>query len=224
MRASPFNDLLTGPLSSRVVWEQGFRCPCVQPDGGKDRKCVICGGIGRYWGAPSTEFRCGVTSLSAKALAAIQQKFGPGTIGDSQASIPGNAPCWALLGEGDRFTVLDAQDRLEWTLSPGNPVKLPYQAVLLAARIRTAPALTTITDLVPGTPAWTAVISVNAQNQVSVTVPTVIAFTAPRRFEVVRDLSQVRAFVTAIPTFPAPAGVTGLPKKVLLRLIDWTVR
>ncbi|MBI3131497.1 MAG: hypothetical protein HYZ13_09240 [Acidobacteria bacterium] len=43
-------------------------------------------------------------------------------------------------------------------------------------------------------------------------VPTVLRLEAPRRYEVVRDLAQVRAFGTH------------LPRKVLLRLLDLSAR
>lgn len=57
---------------------------------------------------------------------------------------------------------------------------------------------------------------VDSSGRITVTVQTVITFEAPRRYEVVRDLAQVRSF-------PSIDSV-GLPKKMLLKLIDWTVR
>jgi hypothetical protein len=47
---------------------------------------------------------------------------------------------------------------------------------------------------------------------IQVDVPTALTFLAPQRYEVVKELSKVRSF--------AP----GLPRKVLVKLIDWTVR
>jgi hypothetical protein len=47
---------------------------------------------------------------------------------------------------------------------------------------------------------------------VQVDVATALSFLAPQRYEVVKELSQLRSF--------AP----GLPKKLLVKLIDWTVR
>ena len=203
MHGSAFNSLLTGTLSSRVVWEKARICPCVGSDGSLDRTCGVCGGKGKYWDLPSDEFRAGVLSLSAKALAAIQQRFGPGLIGDAQISIPGNAEAWSDVGESDRFTVLDALDSLEWIVTPGNPVALPYGAEVLRAKVRTVDK--TAVELVD-------VPEPNGKGKIAVSVATVLSFRAPRRFEVVRDLSQVRAFGDR------------LPKKLLLKLIDWTVR
>lgn len=203
MRGAPFDALLTGPLSSRVVWERAYPCPCVDSDGSAERKCGVCGGTGRYFDHVSDEFRCGITGLSAKALAGIQQRLGPGMVGDGMASVPGCAPCWDDIAEGDRLVVLDALDPLKWVLTPGNPVRLPMGSEILRARVRANDGLSVVEVDPPLT---------DAGGRVSVAVVTTLAMRAPRRYEVVRDLSQVRAFGER------------LPKKLLVKLIDWTVR
>ena len=203
MNGTNFDRLLQGPLGSEVVWERAYKCPCVGPEGESTRKCPVCGGLGRVWDQPSKVFKIGVTGLSARALAGIQQRVGAGTTGDASLSIPGVAPCWSVVKDGDRFSVLGAMAPVEWNLSPGRLVRLPYLASGLEARVIDA-AGTGWAAAVPPMP--------DGSGSVQVSAPTVLSFLAPQRYEVVKDLSQVRAF--------AP----GLPKKLLVKLIDWTVR
>ena len=205
MRGAVFLPLLTGTLSSACVWERSLLCPCVQPDGYVDPTCQVCFGKGRYFDPPSSSFQCGVVNLSAKALEAIQQRFGPGMKGDSQMSIPFTAPCYAEINEGDRVAVTTAVDVVEWSLAPGDQIKLPFGYSGLDAKVRNPAGDTVLTTPfpVPG-----------AGGRVTVTVPTALRFSAPRRYEVLKELSHTRGFSTG----------EGLPKKMLLSLIDWTVR
>lgn len=202
MRGSDFAPLYLGALGARLVWEASHPCPCSGPDGVLDEVCPICEGRGVYHEPPSTPFRGGLTSLSARALAALSQRFGPGMTGDATASLPENTPCWLSIGAGDRLAALDAQDTLAWQLAPNRPLRMPFGAVMLSATVRDPNGA--LRDVPPPL--------TDARGRVGVTAPTVLRFLAPRRYEVVRDLSQVRAFGT------------GLPKKVLLRLLDVSVR
>lgn len=202
MRGSDFAPLYQGLLSARLVWEASHPCPCSGPDGVLEEVCPICEGRGVYHDPPSAPFRGGLISLSARALEAISQRFGPGVVGDATASLPENAPCWASIGAGDRLAALDAQDTLSWQLVPNRLLHLPFGAVPVSATIRDQQGV--LREIPPPLP--------DTRGRVGVAAPTVLRFVAPRRFEVVRDLSQVRAFGT------------GLPKKVLLRLLDVSVR
>ncbi len=201
MDAASYDQLLTGPLSARLTWEASHRCGCVQPDGAGDRACPVCSGKGRYWDPPTAPFRAGLVGLTAKALEALRQTMGPGTTGDAILSVPVSAPCHALLRSGDRLLALDALDALEWVVMPASPVLLPAGAAVQTAKVRSPTGMVAVP--IPG---------LDARGRVAVAVPTVLAFQAPRRFEVVGDAGQVRAF--------GP----GLPRKVLLKLIDWTQR
>ena len=203
MNGANFDRLLMGPLGSAVIWERSYLCPCTTPEGEVTRRCPVCGGMGRVWDQPSTSFRIGVTSMTARALAGIQQRFGPGTTGDATLSIPGCAPCWGPVDECDRFTVLGAIAPVQWSLAADRSIHLPYLATDLEARVLDpeGPGFTVVVPPVP-----------DADGAVEVAVPTVLSCLAPRRYEVVKDLSQVRSY--------AP----GLPKKLLVKLIDWTVR
>ena len=203
MNGVNFDRLLTGPLSSEVIWERCFKCPCVTSEGIPTRSCPVCSGKGQVWDQPSTPFRCGVTGLTARALAGIQQRFGPGTTGDASLSLPGCAPCWPVVKDGDRFTVIGALAPVEWSLAPGRPIRLPFLASGLEARVLD-PASPGFFVAVPPAP--------DEAGSVQVSVPTVLSFMAPQRYEVVKDLSQVRAFGSR------------LPKKLLVKLLDWTVR
>jgi len=203
MNGSSFDRLLQGPLGSEVVYERAYLCPCTTEEGEATWKCPVCGGKGRVWDQASTPFKIGVTTLTARALAGIQQRFGQGMTGDATLSIPGAAPCWGIVREGDRFTVTKALAPVEWSLAPGRVIKLPFLAQDLEARV-----------LDPSGPGFQVVVAPgpDAAGAVQVAVPTVLTFKAPQRYEVVKDLAQMRAF--------AP----GLPKKLLVKLIDWTVR
>ncbi len=205
MYGEDFEELLTGTLSSVLVWESAHLCPCVGTDGAADRACPVCLGLGRYYSPPSAQFRAGLVGLSARAMAAIQARFGPQTAGDATVSLPVSAPCWAGIREGDRLSALDAKDAVEWSLAAGDAIRLPYLAVVRGATQRVAGVIVPVAPPIQ-----------DASRKITVTVPTVVAFTAPRRYEVVRDLSQVRAFTSE--------GSAGLPKKILLKLIDGTVR
>lgn len=204
MIGSSFESLLTGSMSSEVTWEKAHRCPCTTSNGELNRKCKVCGGEGWVWDAPSAPFRLGLVSLTAKALAAIQQRFGPGTVGDATLSIPHSAPCWADAGERDRILATTTFDRVEWILTPGTSIRLPMGAVEITAKVISSDGASAVA-VTPPEP--------DAAGRVSVAVSTVLAFRAPRRYEVVRDLAQARSF-----------GDGRLPKKLLVKLIDWTTR
>ena len=204
MFGSSFESLLTGTLSSEVVWERSHRCPCITSDGSPNRKCKVCGGEGAFWDEASDRFRLGLVSLTSKALAAIQQRFGPGVIGDATMSIPFSALCWADVGERDRFLEVSILDRTEWTITPGTTIRIPTGAQDVSAKVISMDG-TSVVAVDPPVP--------DAKGRVSVAVTTVISFRSPRRYEVVKDLIQARSF-----------GDGRLPKKLLVKLIDWTAR
>ena len=204
MIGSSFESLLTGSMASEMVWERAHRCPCTLTSGEVNRKCKVCGGEGWIWDAPSAPFRLGLVNLTAKALAAIQQRFGPGMVGDATLSIPFSAPCWADAGERDRFLATKAMDRVEWTITPGTTIRLPMGSQDITARV-ISPDGASIVPVTSPAP--------DAAGRVNVAVSTVLTFRAPRRYEVMRDLSQARVF-----------GDGRLPKKLLVKFIDWNVR
>lgn len=206
MHGAAFTPLFDGPLSSVMVWERAHRCPCTTSDGSADTACRVCFGKGRYWEPPSAPFRGALVTLSARALSALFQRFGPGVTGDATVSVLGDAPCWSAMGEGDRFTALRAVDAVEWSLAAGDRIRLPYGADGITALVRSHDRAGVV-PVAPPTP--------GPDGRISVSVPTVLAFSAPRRYEVVRDLSQVRAFGT---------GPVGLPKKALVKMLDWSER
>jgi hypothetical protein len=202
VRGTDFAPLYEGPLSARLVWEASLPCPCASFDGAVDEACPVCGGRGVRYAPPSEPFRAALLGLTARALEALSQRFGPGLVGDATASLPSNAPAWEGIRSGDRLTAIDAVDVQAWQVSPGRSVRLPVEAVPLSAEIRDGSGA--IQAVAFPTP--------DANGRISVAVSTVLRFKASRRFEVVRDVTQVRAF-----------GVR-LPKKLLVRLLDESVR
>jgi len=203
LNGAAFDRLLTGPLGSDVLWERSYLCPCTTAEGEASRRCPVCGGQGHVWDQAPPAFRIGVVSLNVRALAGIQQRFGPGVTGDATLSIPGCAPCWQTVGEGDRFTVTSALAPVDWSLAAGRSIRLPVLAQDLQARVLD-PDGKGFAVVVPPVP--------DDSGAIQVDVPTALTFLAPQRYEVVKELSKVRSF--------AP----GLPRKVLVKLIDWTVR
>lgn len=201
MDIAAFNTLLGPVLGSRLVWIASHRCPCAQEEGAADLNCGICGGLGRWFDAPSVEFRAGLVGLTAKALERMAVQFGPGLIGDATVSLPETAACYQTVGVGDRLVALDAMDTLEWHLVPRTPVKLPYLGVQMDAWTRNGAVIVRVP---PPSPA--------ADGTVSVQRPTTVRLRAPRTYEVNRDLAQIRGWQP------------GLPKKLLLKLIDVTTR
>jgi hypothetical protein len=196
-----FDALLSGRLGTRLSWERAHRCPCTEEFGGADVSCPVCLGKGRYWDTPSADFRAGVVSLTARALAAMQMQFGPGFVGDGTISLPSNCPAWFDVGEGDRFLSLDNQDSVEQVVGAGSVVKLPAGADVVSAYIRQGSTLQAVT---PPTP--------DDQGRVTVARATVLALRVPRRYEVVRAIPQIRGWTP------------GLPKKVLVRMLDVSTR
>ncbi len=195
-----FDSLLTGTLGTRLCWQKAHRCPCTDEYGQSDRECPICLGRGRYWDTPSDEFRAGVVGLTGRALESMQLRFGPGVTGDGTISLPSTSPAYADVGEGDRFSNLDAFDTLEWTLAKGTLVLLPVGADIVGAYIRSSGQLHAVPPPVP------------SDDRVSVAVTTVITMLAPRRYEVVKAIPQTRNWVP------------GLPKKVLVQMLDLSTR
>ena len=205
MFAEPFEQLLTGTLSSLLVWEQSRLCPCTNADGAAERTCPVCAGRGRYFEPPSDPFRAGLVGLSARALEAFAARFGPGVVGESMLSIPASAYCYDRIGEGDRITALDAVEKREWSLPAGATRRLPFGGTIISAACRVSGKVV----LVP-TPTPTDA------GDFTVAAPTRIEIQAPSRFEVTKELAQLRAFISE--------GSTGLPKKLGAKRLDWTVR
>lgn len=199
-----FDQLLGTPDSgSRLRWSQARRCPCFDQDGGTNIACPVCHGDAFVWDEWSTEFRAGVVGLSGKQIENLSQRMGPAGTGDATISLPQSSPPYLTVGQRDRFVALDATDTAEWSLSAGVLVKLPINSVLLEARILSADGKSIQQTAVP---------VADASSRVSVSQSTVIRFQAPRCYEMVSDLSQARAI--------AP----GLPQKLLVKLIDLTLR
>lgn len=198
-----FDDLLTGDLSTELTWEASSRCPCIDADGRSDPTCVICGGDGIYYAAPTLGFQAGVVSVTARALEKIQQRFGPGMIGDATVSLPSTAPCYAAIKSDDRFLLPNNIDDVDWTLIPGVSIKLPLGAVIVTAKARSTDKTTIITVPAPVP---------DANGRVSTTYTINLNMRVPRRLQVVQDISQIRAW--------AP----GMPRKLLVKLVDWSVR
>lgn len=202
MRGSDFSQLFRGALGANLAWEASHPCPCGGADGTSDEVCLRCEGRGLTHDPPSAPFRGALTGLTARALEALSQRFGPGMVGDATASVPFEALCWASIRSGDRLIALDAREVLAWTLTPGRSIHLPWGAVLREATVMgTGGAIQTVPLPVS-----------DVEGRIRVVVPTVLRLEAPRRYEVVRDLAQVRAFGTH------------LPRKVLLRLLDLSAR
>lgn len=201
MIAGSFDGLLTGSLSSRLAWESSTLCPCTTTEGAADRQCPVCRGQGRTYLAPSAPFRAGLVGLSAKQLEYQMNKFGPGLAGEAQLSLPSCAPCYGTLQPKDRIIALDALETREWTILPAVPLRLPSMAIILSARVRSGAQVVEVPRPVPA-----------ADGLVTVAVPTVIRFEAPRRYEVLPDAGQVRAFTS------------GMPRKHMLKLVDFSVR
>jgi len=199
-----FDQLLGTPdQGSRLLWAQARRCVCFDLDGGTNIACPICSGSAYVWEDWSDEFRAGMVGLSGRAIDNLSQRFGPGMVGDATISLPQSAPPYSSATQRDRFVALDALDIFEWSLIPGVAVKMPVNGVLLEARVIATSGLSMVRVPVP---------QPDANERISVTTQTVVRLQAPRRFEVVTDLSQVRAIMP------------GLPRKVLVKLIDVSVR
>lgn len=203
MLSTPFNRLLTGTLSSTMVRWKSSLCPCVQSDGSADQSCGVCGGLGRFYGAPSAVFRAGFIGQDSQSLKAIMQRMGPGEVGEAVLVLPSTAPCYADIRGGDRIAVTDLTDEVDWAVTPSQPVTLPFSFVAGSAYVRTPDGAATTPVAFP-TP--------DANGRVVVAVPTVLRFSIPRRYEVVRELPRVRTFGA------------GLPKRLSLKRIDETVR
>lgn len=203
MEASGFDDLLTGDLSTELTWEASSRCPCLDADGRSDPTCVICGGDGTYYAEHSLGFQAGVVSVTARMLEKIQQRFGPGAVGDATVSLPSNAPCYEAIKSDDRFLLPNNFDNLEWTLIPGVLIKLPLGAEIITAKARSTDKTEIVTVPAP---------EPDANGRVSTTYPLVMSMLVPRRLQVVTDISQLRSWAE------------GLPKRILVKLVDWSVR
>ena len=202
--ALAFDTLLTSPeQGSRLQWSQARRCPCLDPEGGVLVTCAVCGGEGWVWDEWSDEFRAGLLGLTGRQMEANAQRWGQGMTGDASLSLSMSSPPYATLTERDRLVALDAMDVFEWTLLAGVLVKLPVQAVLMEARQKSSDGLSLVRVPVP-------VADVNGR--ISVTATTAVRLAAPRRYEVLGDLSQVRGWML------------GLPRKVALKLVDTSVR
>jgi hypothetical protein len=197
-----FDQLLGTPdFGSRLVWASAVRCPCFDQEGGTNPACPVCGGEAFIWEDWSPEFRAGLVGLTGRQLENISQRFGPGMVGDATVSLPRSSPPYQTVTQRDRFVALDAADTVYWSLAPGMPVKLPWRAVLMEARIVSGTALARVPVPLP-----------DSSRRVTVTQATVIRLQVPRRYEVIADLSQARAIMP------------GLPRKVLVKLVDMSLR
>lgn len=202
--ALAFDTLLSSPeQGSRLMWSQARKCPCLDPEGGVLVTCGVCGGEGWVWDDWSEEFRAGLLGLTGRQMDANVQRWGPGMTGDASLSLPISSPPYVTLTGRDRLVALEAMDVFEWTLVAGVSVKLPVNAVLMEARQKAADGKSLVRVPVP---------IPDPNTRISVLVPTAVRIAAPRRYEVLGDLSQVRGWML------------GLPRKVALKLVDTSVR
>jgi hypothetical protein len=205
MDPGAFTDLLTGGLSTVLRWQRGHRCPCLDDNGGVNPECAACGGWGTLYDEWSDEFRAGVTSVTAKAMENIIQRWGPGMKGAATLSLPyGSAP-YADIGPDDRLVVVDdsIRDTVEWSLTAGHAVALCPGTEIVSAHVLNSTKTSRVAVPVP---------TVDADGRITVTISTVVMLRIPRRFEVSADLPQVRGWAV------------GLPKKVTVRLVDVSAR
>jgi hypothetical protein len=202
--AMSFDDLLSTPdLGSRLIWAQARQCACFDADGGANVSCLVCSGSAYVWEDWSEEFRAGLVGLSGRQIANLSQRFGPGMVGDGTISLSQSAPPYSVATQRDRFVALDALDTFEWPLAAGVQVKLPVNGKLLEARLISSDGTSLVRCPVPVP---------DSNGRISVSVSTVVRLQAPRRYEVIADLSQVRSITL------------GLPRKVMVKLIDVSVR
>jgi hypothetical protein len=176
---------------------------CFDQDGGTNPSCPVCNGNAYVWDSWSKEFRAGVLGLTGRQIENISQRFGPAAVGDATISLPHTCPPYHTVTQRDRFVALDATDTAEWSIVPGVILTLPFQAVLLEARVMSLDGLSIIPAPVP---------VADANSRISVTQATVVRLRAPRRYEVIFDLSQTRAIMP------------GLPRKMMLKLVDLSLR
>jgi len=199
-----FDTLLSSPeQGSRLLWAQARRCPCLDPEGGATVNCGVCAGQGWVWDDWSPEFRGGLLGLTGRQLEAASQRWGPGQTGDATLSLSASSPPYVSLTVHDRVVAVEAMDVFEWTLVAGVLVKLPVNAAIMEARTKSTDGLSLVNVPVP---------IPDANGRISVTTPTAVRMAAPRRYEVLGDMSQVRGWMP------------GLPRKVSLKLIDTSVR
>lgn len=203
MLAQPFTNLLSGQLGTRLQWERWHRCPCTGSEGAARQDCPLCAGDGGTYDAPSAIFRAGVTSVSAKALENMRSRLGPTLIGDASVSLPANSPAYRLVSANDRFLAVDSLDPLEWVITPNSPLRMPVGAVMgeVFGLGPSGASLVAVTLPAPG-----------ADGRIVVTRNVVVRMRAPRRFQVVTDLSKLRSWIP------------GLPQPFLLKQIDQTTR
>ena len=190
MDGADFEDLLTGEMSAAVRWQSATPCPCVDPRGALDRSCPLCFGLGNVYSDVSAVFRCGLVGQSAKVRAAMAQMMGPAVLGASTLVLPYTAPCYREIREGDRIWDQRVEDRYRLILTPKTKFALPYGFRDLTAQVRSDDHTKLVFTQPPP-------LMINRVAEVS--VPTTISFLAPRGYEVVPELSQVRSFGEGIP-------------------------
>lgn len=199
-----FDQLLGTPESgSRLSWSSARRCVCFGQDGGNSISCPICSGEGYVWSEWSEEFRAGMTSLTGRQIENLSQRWGPGMVGDATISLPPSSPPYCVATPRDRFVALDALDTFEWSLVAGVQVRVPLNAVFAEARAKSNDGLSIVRVPVP---------IPDANGRIQVSVSTVVRITAPRRYEVVQDATQIRAIMP------------GLPRRVMVKLVDVSLR
>lgn len=106
MRLQPekFNRLLNGDVGQDFMWRCRYACPCVNPNSGAAKPaCPLCYGIGHQWDA-EVAGRAGKTNQTNKAGFA---NFGTWESGDAVLTIPSNAPFYGAR-QFDRFRSLEA--------------------------------------------------------------------------------------------------------------------
>lgn len=202
MEGADFTELLER-FASVLRWQPSIPCPCVLDTGAADRSCRVCLGAGRTWGDLSAPFEAPLIAQDARSRAALAQTMGPGMLGASTLIVGPDAPCYDAVRDGDRIWDTATTDQHRLILLPGVLAALPLGFHGLSALVKAADGLSLV-SAPPPVP--------DAARRVQVAVPTTLSFTAPRGYEVIKDLSRVRSWTD------------GLPKKLTLSLIDMSAR
>jgi hypothetical protein len=200
MDGSDFEEL-RDTFPTTVIWEENFPCACTLDTGAADRNCLICQGKGSYFGDPSEPFTVTLTNMTAKERASIAQTMGPGSMGECKLHLFFGAPCYDRIKVRDRIWDTAITENKWIVLRPGTTYKLPPLYTCLVAMVKDGNKLVQTT-----TP------TVNQAREVTPTVTTRLQYKAPRVFEVMLELPQIRTF--------GP----NLPKIFGLRLADISIR
>lgn len=116
MRFSParFNRFLGGAVRQNFTWRRAFACPCVSPHSGAARAdCPLCGALGWSWQA-GVDVHAGMTNLSPQKA---MQIFGVWEPGDAMLTVPADSPLYAA-GRHDRIRASAATSPFSQVITP----------------------------------------------------------------------------------------------------------